>query len=352
MTVRVGDSGLLEKEMGLRDLTITFLSDTSQENRIQAAEQFKEELSAFLREDVSFTYPFDSLAATISIQKEDAVRVFTWQLYVDKDTYKYFGFIQQVDDPKSLIELHDFSNRMKSPKYVDLSPENWYGALYYHTIPFKHDKQTYYLLFGYDGYSYYSRRKVIDVLYFDEAGKAVFGAPVFLGVERFEVYRMIFEYSAESNFSANWNPDLGIVMYDHLIPYDGSYGQGVTYVPDGSYEGLELKKGYWVYDTKVCDCKLEEPPMPDPILDGDSSGTIFGPGEQEEDIEMSEPSGGSRKKKKGKKKAKAQKNFSTIKSSLRLDSIRNSHAFNVKGVRQMPCLLYFCITILLISKNA
>lgn len=56
----------------------------------------------------------------------------------------------------------------------------WYGVLYYNMKEFKGlDGSFYYLVFGYDGYEFFNKWKVLDVLYFKN-GKFVFGVLVFV----------------------------------------------------------------------------------------------------------------------------------------------------------------------------
>ena len=51
-------------------------------------------------------------------------------------------------------------------------------------------------------------------------------------------------------------------MYDHLESLAGIGPSGEDLpVSDGSMEGWFLKKGEWVYQEKVYDVKMDEPPM-------------------------------------------------------------------------------------------
>ncbi|HHS95403.1 MAG TPA: hypothetical protein ENJ45_02355, partial [Phaeodactylibacter sp.] len=78
-------SALEQKVMHWGDI---LLKDSLLENRKAAAEQLFKSLTTALQAEGSFAYPFDSVQ-TLSIQypSDSTFRIFTWQLYVDKDRY-------------------------------------------------------------------------------------------------------------------------------------------------------------------------------------------------------------------------------------------------------------------------
>jgi hypothetical protein len=67
----------------------------------------------------------------------------------------------------------------------------------------------------------------------------------------------------------NYDPEMNMILVDHLISESEENDKPYTFVPDGDYEGFEWKNGKWVHVNKVFDQKLEDgqAPMPDPILD-------------------------------------------------------------------------------------
>jgi hypothetical protein len=151
-------------------------------------------------------------------------------------------------------------------------------VLYYKLYPFDTPQGRKYLLMGFDGYSFFERRKLIDVLYFDKEGQPVFGAPVFERPQgrASREHRMIFEYSAEARVKVNWDAEYQMILFDHLLPMASPYRAGMTAVPDGSYDGLRLEKGRWVFIDKVFNDAQEEAPRPMPVLDGSRSKDIMG----------------------------------------------------------------------------
>jgi hypothetical protein len=114
-------------------------------------------------------------------------------------------------------------------------------------------------------------------LSFDAAGKPVFGAPVFdkPDVPQKES-RLFFEYSAEASVRVNWDEQYQMVLFDHLIPWPSPFGRGVSFVPDGSYDGLRLEKGRWKFIEKVFNDAQDEAPRPEPVLDNRQEKDIMG----------------------------------------------------------------------------
>jgi hypothetical protein len=258
------------------------VNDSLPDNRFLACREMIVRLTQALKTPGSFDYPFERLKS-ISIQypQDSSFRIFSWQLYVDKEEYRYFGAIQLNTPELTLIPLQDRSFQItEDPEKVVLSPEQWYGAVYYNVKQVDTPQGPYYLLFGFDGYSFYYKRKVIDVLRLQD-GKATFGAPVFYHPATQETpemakTRVIREYSAAASVKLNYDPSFEIIMFDHLVPGGGQYGEGITYYPDGSYEGYELQNGRWMYIEKVFDQVSAEAPRDYPILDQRDGKNIFG----------------------------------------------------------------------------
>jgi len=243
------------------------VNDSLLEDRLAAYEQFETSLLSTLEQPASFEFPFEAVQS-VSIQQapDNTFRIFSWQLFVDNDTYKYGGLIQKNDEEGSIYPLVDDSENIESYdlEYETLGPEEWYGALYYNIFAFD-SLATKYLLFGYDGFEFFRKRKVAEILSFDEAGVPVFGAPLFSkeveGYPSSSKNRLYLEYDASIAARLNYDERLNIIIYDHLIQMRGQYkGQGMVNVPDGSYEGYYFEEGVWKYKEKIFDLVSEEPP--------------------------------------------------------------------------------------------
>ncbi len=284
-------ANLLEEAEGiLQELGKTILTEKDQELRLEAADKFNEEFLSALELPDAFSYRFDSLTnVSILYPKDSTFRVMSWQLYVDMDEYKYFGVIQTKAKKKEqgqIFPLMDYSSRMRSPDHISLSKDNWYGALYYNLKEFKHEGKKKYLLFGFDAYKFFEKRKLIEVLSFDEDGDPVFGSPVIEYVKRrnnippqtLTYHRFILQYSSKTSINLNYNEYEEKVLFDHLVSMASGHPD-IPYVmiPDGSYEGFILKKGIWTYEEKVFDHKYEQGdfPRPMPVLDARKGKSII-----------------------------------------------------------------------------
>lgn len=265
-------------EDSLSGLAKTILRDSLAEHRLKADTEIKALLKEALSTDNAFQYPFSGLQG-ISIQypQDSTFRIFTWQLYVSENDYRYGGFLQQRSG--SVYPLEDHSAAVRMPEYEVMSPDYWYGAVYYNIKQAGKKRDRHYLLFGYDGYELFRKRKLVDVLVFKD-DEPKFGAAVFQHGPGKVKHRVVREYSAEVSTRLNYDDVLEMIMFDHLIGQNGPHGEGLTYYPDGSYEAYKLEKdGKWVHVEKVFDQVSEEAPRPSPILDNRKKD-IFGRGNQ------------------------------------------------------------------------
>lgn len=215
----------------------------------------------------------------LSVKKPDdnSFLVVTWQMVFDENRSDYFGYL--IKDG-NVIELKN-STFVEDLEYDVLSSTDWAGALYYNIHEVSKDNINYYILFGYNAYKNYEHRKIADVLYFDN-GQPVFGHELFKKQEPGErgviKNRIVLDYSNDSNVSLNYNPSLGMIIFDHLIPRIGRIpGQGPTMLPDGSYVGYKWDGKYFNYVDKIYHQTQDKPPMPKPVLNDKNKGkNIFG----------------------------------------------------------------------------
>ena len=76
-------------------------TDTNAQARQNSSKQLQEKLQAFLQEEDAYAHSFEDLEGISVLQPESKTfRIFTWQLYVDKDHYYYRGLIQTKDPRK------------------------------------------------------------------------------------------------------------------------------------------------------------------------------------------------------------------------------------------------------------
>ena len=269
-------------ERQLIDFGITLLTDTLPAERTLAAEKIKITLTETLDQAGSFEYPFDSLTSVSILEPKDkSFRIFTWQLYEDIDKYKYFGVIQVAGKKPTVHVLDDQSEAVAAEDlpYEVLTKDSWYGALYYNIKEYKTKAGKRYLLFGADGYRFFTKRKLVEVLYF-ENDQPVFGDATFFPSEEdrpdLAFYRFVLNYSAATSIRLNYDDYLNILIHDNLLPTNNEYGEE-TFLPDGSYRGFEFKKGRWIAVEKIFHHTWDEAPRPEPILNGRKSNKdLFG----------------------------------------------------------------------------
>ena len=70
------------------------------------------------------------------------------------------------------------------------------------------------------------------------------------------------EYKKEANTLLNYDPELDMIVFDHLISETEEPEKKNTYIPDGSYEGFKWKDGLWVHVDKVFDFQLQDGQFP------------------------------------------------------------------------------------------
>lgn len=255
-------------------LAYAVVNDSVEQVRFGACRTLITTLVRALKTENSFRYKFDRLkSVSILAPPDSSFRIFTWQLFVNDSTYRYYGAVQMNSPRLLLYALKDRSaEASQEAVYQQYSPDQWYGAVYYGLRPFEVKGQgMHYLLMGFNGLEFYNKRKVVDVLSFDAAtGKPVFGAPVFIrdSMPALPEQRLVFEYNAEASVKANWDEHYQMVLFDHLIYLPSPFGRGITAVPDGSYDGLKARKdGRWQFVSKVFNDVMDEEFRPEPVLD-------------------------------------------------------------------------------------
>lgn len=265
-------------EDSLVNIAETMIEGESEYDRAKACFDFIPYLVKALKHENSFYYPFEDLQRVSILTPEDqSFRIFTWVLQKNDKTFRFYGAIQMNTDDGSLklFPMYDYSDSIQNPLDATLSNERWYGALYYKVLPVKHKKTMYYTLLGWDGNNAMSRKKIADVLHFED-GKPVFGAPIFEIMEEDAEEttfknRIIVEYKVDAGVTLNYYPPQELIVHDHVVaPDEKSKGLEFTYVPDGTYVGYEWKKGKWSYMEKVFKNNIGEfdnPPVPSPSKD-------------------------------------------------------------------------------------
>ena len=276
----------VSKQLLLHDDSLQVYSDSminalSPATRFRAYSNFVRGLVRALQIKNSFYYPFDSVR-TVSRQyaPDSAFRIFTWQLKKDAYVYLQKGAIQMntADGHLKLFPLFDYSMYTNKPGDSVRSPNNWIGAIYYRIVMKEHRGRKYYTLLGFDDFSVSSNKKWIEVLTFNERNEPVFGGPFFSfkedTVRRPVQARFWMEYKKEASTVMNYDPDLDMIVFDHLISETDEPEKKNTYIPDGTYEGFKWQNGQWLHVDKIFDFQLQDGQFPTDEKIRDEEGNI------------------------------------------------------------------------------
>lgn len=273
---------LAQEEDTLSTLADQVQDDITIAERVRSDSMFTRVFVRALKIPHSFYYGFDSLPTiTILTPPDSTFRIFTWQYAVDEQVTRQRGAIQMntPDGHLQLYPLYDQSEYTDAPNDSARGPKNWIGAVYYKIIQKENQGKKYYTLLGFDENGYRSTKKWIDVLTFDENQQPVFGGDYFLfekadsnfvqGSKRFNL-----EFKKEGRARLNYDADLDLIIYDHLVSENNEPDKKYTLIPDGDSEGLKWENGAWKHVSKVFNYVTKEDQEPHPDLLMDDNGNI------------------------------------------------------------------------------
>ena len=269
-------NALRKKEDTLKVLIKNSFLDSLTAGRMRSDSTFIRTLVRSLQVKNSFYYPFDSIQGISKLYAPDSTfRIFTWHLDFDGMYVRQRGAIQYntPDGSLKLVPLRDYSEFAENTMDSVRNKDTWIGAVYYNMVKTTYNGKNYYTLFGFDENTIRSNKKWIEVLTFDNRNLPVFGGPVFSfqndTLQRASQYRYSIEYKKDASTTLNYDPDLELILVDHLVSESDEPDNPWTLIPDGDYEGFKWQNGKWVHIDKVFDQKLKdgEFPMPDPLRD-------------------------------------------------------------------------------------
>lgn len=214
----------------------------------------------------AMAYPFEKLTAISNLKnKAGDFRVFTWELEDSLSRVSYFGVLAYISDNKVFTdELSDSSRLLSNPQYLRLSPERWYGALYYDIREYNYKDQRQLVLLGINRNQTLIKKKVIEIV--DVSNDLRFGMEVFEIPKEFGIKRKIYEYAVEAEMSIWFDGEEDRILMDHLSPLNSMHeGKYEYYIPDLSFDALNFKKGIWRYEAD-CDARMNKDPK-DPYFE-------------------------------------------------------------------------------------
>ncbi|MGV9012233.1 MAG: hypothetical protein ACOH13_06530 [Flavobacteriales bacterium] len=218
--------------------------------RDSASALVKQRLGAILESDSAWTASFKGVPISHVEPTDGAFRLFTWNVRQADGSFRYEGFLLvRHKHGQDLVELRDMTGHITSPAIVQLSAENWYGALYYEVIPVKRGGRTWYTLLGWKGVSDLETQKVVEVLSF--APTAKFGAAAFPDGRKRNM-RKLFAYSAQGKMTLKWDAAHLSIVADHLAPTDPAFaGNPAFMAPDMTYDAYFWDKDHWEMQRDV-----------------------------------------------------------------------------------------------------
>jgi hypothetical protein len=246
---------MVEAENALYQKFAELYKSSDDQEKIKLNALILDELEQILKDPISFNYSFDSLRWTGRIYSPDQrFRLITWNIPAISGIHTCYGFIQyrqKKEKPCLVFRLQDRSQEIINPESAVLSAGKWWGALYYEILLNKHKGTRMYTLIGFDLNDWYSNKKVIDVLTFEDNHNPVFGRPAFRMEEKLK-NRVIFEFSEDVVMTVRYNEANKMIVFDHLSPIEPALRNNPRfYAPDSSYDGFIFRKGIWEYKPDI-----------------------------------------------------------------------------------------------------
>lgn len=263
------------KQDSLKKFAFDIVNGKDPAIRFRSDSNFTRILVRALVQDKSFYFPFDSLKTISKLYSPDSsFRIFTWQVVKDENYCRQRGFIQmrKPNGTQKFIPLRDASEFTEADTDTIANHQWWIGAVYYRIIEKEHQGKKYYTLLGYDENNARTTKKLIDVLWFDDAGVPMFGKPAAFtfakdSVPKPATARYLMEYKKDGRARVQFDEEMDMIIFDHLVSESNEPGKVYTLIPDGDYEGFQWTNGQWLHIDKVFNFKLKdgEAPIPEAI---------------------------------------------------------------------------------------
>lgn len=239
-------------------------------HREDAGEQFMDLLNDLCNHSDFQISDLESIKYISQLTPEDnAFTLYSWRVVGSKNI-QHHGYIALPDTLITLLQSEATLNSKDS-----YTPETWYGALYYNIVTTKIGAKSYYTLFGLKESIEDDPIKLADVLRIDSRN-ITFGSPIFETKEGDIASRVLLPHTQHSTATLNYNPNLELIILDHLIPRRKGLSGKMIYYPDGSYVGFEWTGSLWKYIDKIYNQISEEAPRPSPVLGKQKNIDILG----------------------------------------------------------------------------
>jgi hypothetical protein len=252
ITLSTQAQDLLDLQMELKGIREKVMKSRSDAEKLELNREFTARMRQLAETEDYFDDQLDSIPKIgVVFSPDRGLKLIGWNVALEDQSFQYYTLLIKNDKKAyQVFFLNDKSDDLTQVERSQLNMNQWFGALYYEVIPFKHGGQKKYLLLAWDGHTAYSNKKVVEVLKFEEGvptfGDQVFGEPYSMNK------RILFEYSSKAVMSMNYDDKLDMVVFDHLTPLQPNLeGMHEFYVPDLSFDGLEYRGGSWRYVEDV-----------------------------------------------------------------------------------------------------
>ncbi len=243
---------LVKAEAKLEQLFIQLYSDTLSDTG-PILSKIDEIMPIALTTKGAMEFPWSKLTHIGVVTSGDRkIRVFTWHVMDDPNTYRYFGYLQIriKRDKVKVYELIDNQKGQRDLRKLEQSTDHWYGKLYYSIVTNTYRRKKYYTLLGMDFNNTHSRIKTIETLIIQRQ-KPVFTQNLYTNGSD-HIDRMVLEYSSTIAISVRFDPEMAMITFDHLVPFHPVYIRNYEfYGPDGSFDGLEFSGGKWIFREDI-----------------------------------------------------------------------------------------------------
>ena len=262
---------LKAKEDSMKIPAATLIQGINASDRFKADSLLTKMLVRALMVPNSFYYPFDSIYTVSKLYAPDSsFRIYTWQMVINDNIIRQHGAIQMKtnDGRLKLFPLIDKSDITVNMEDTVGNNFGWMGAVYYKVLLNKYQDKNYYTLLGYDENNIRSNKKIVEVLRF-ENNQPLFGGQFFsvpsntLKVKN--PARFIMEFKKEAGPRLNYDNELNMIVFEHLVSESNEPNKKWTLIGDGDYEGFKWQSGRWIYVSKVFNEMTPEGKEPVPV---------------------------------------------------------------------------------------
>lgn len=251
------DTFFVNKEKIIADILLELRSAPDDGTREFINEKLQTELESILEHPGIMDYPFESWKTMSTVTSPDGeFRIFNWNVEDEDLSHSHYCYVVRPIRGKKSFRVYKFKeDKMTLPPRPTntLTPDMWYGALYYKIIPVPKGSRTYYTMIGFSGEDRITNQKIIDVFYFKGKNLRI-GYPLFQESKDSKrlTRRVFLQYSEKAVVSCNMNEKLGGIVFDHLVPEQKNLeGMYDFYIPDMTYDAYKWSGSYWEYEEDV-----------------------------------------------------------------------------------------------------